>query len=67
MFRFQVRHGNIFDRVRQIISFKRSNWLEKIVNFITQERTEATDDFEMVFYKLFNNASYGQTMENVRN
>ena len=57
----------IVDRVHEIISFKRNKWLEKYVNFNTQKRNQAVNDFEQVFYKVLNNAFYGKTMENVQN
>ena len=50
-----------------IISFRQSKWLEKYINFNTQKRNQAVNDFEKDFYKLLNNAFYGKTMENVRN
>ena len=65
--KFYVRHGMIVDKVHEIISFKQSRWLERYINFNTQKRNQAVNDFEKDFYKLLNNAFYGKTMENVRN
>ena len=67
MLKFHVRHGMIVDKVHDIISFRQSRWLEKYINFNTQKRNQAVNDFEKDFYKLLNNAFYGKTMENVRN
>ena len=67
MLKFYIRHGMIVDKVHNIISFKQSRWLEKYINFNTQKRNQAVNDFEKDFYKLLNNAFYGKTMENVRN
>ena len=67
MLKFYIRHGMIVDKVHEIISFKQSKWLEKYINFNTQKRNQAVNDFEKDFYKLLNNAFYGKTMENVRN
>ena len=67
MLKFYIRHGMIVDKVHSIISFKQSRWLEKYINFNTQKRNKAKNDFEKDFYKLLNNAFYGKTMENVRN
>ena len=67
MLKFYVRHGMIIDKVHEIISFKQSKWLEKDINFNTQKRNEAVNDFEKDHYKLLNNAFYSKTMENVRN
>ena len=50
-----------------ILSFKQSNWLEKNINFNSQKRKQTVNDFEKDFFKMFNNAFYGKTMENVRN
>ena len=65
--KFYVRHGMIVDEHHNIISFKQSRCLEKYVNFNTQKRSQAVNDFEKAFYKLLNNTFYGKTMENVRN
>ena len=67
MLKFYVRHGMIVDKVHARISFRQSRWLEKYITFNTQKRNQAVNDFEKYFYKLLNNAFYGETMENVRN
>ena len=67
MLKFYLRHGMIVDIIHNIISFRQSRWLEKYINFNTQKRNQAVNDFEKDFYKLLNNAFYGKTMENVRN
>ena len=65
--KFCIRHGMVVDKVHEIISFKQSKCLEKYMNFNTQKRNQAVNDFEKDFYKILNNAFYGRTMENVRN
>ena len=39
----------------------------KYINFNTQKRNKAKNDFKKDFYKLFNNAFYGKTKEKARN
>ena len=63
---FYVRHGMEVEKVHTVISFKQSKWLEKYINFNTQKRNKAKNEFEKVFNILLNNAFYGKTMENVR-
>ena len=49
MLKFDVRYGMVIDKVHQIISFKQSKWLEKYINFNTQKRNKAKNDFEKDF------------------
>ena len=67
MLKFYNWHGMIVDKVHEIISFKRSKWLEKYTNFNTEKGNRAVNEFEKDFYKLLKNAFYGETMENMRN
>ena len=67
MLKFYVRHGMIDDKIHEIISFKQSKRMRKYINFNTQKRNQAVNDFEKDFYKLLKNAFYGKTMEIVRN
>ena len=67
MLKFYVGHGMIVNKVLNVISLKKSRWLEKNISFNTEKRNKAKNDFEEDFYKILNNAFYGKTMENVRN
>ena len=67
LLKFYARHSMIVDKILEIFSFKQSKWLKKYINFSTQKKKRAKNDFESDFYNLFNNAFYGKTLENIRN
>ena len=56
----------VVEKIHETISFKHSKWLEKNINFNTQKRNKAKNEFEKDFYNLLNNAFFGKAMENVR-
>ena len=64
--KFYLQHGLRLKRVHRAISFKQANFLKPFIEFNTEKRKNAKNDFEKDLFKLMNNSEYGKTMENVR-
>ena len=61
-----LTHGLILEKIHQAIEFNQSAWMKTYIDFNTQIRTKATNDFQKDFFKLMDNAVFGKTMENIR-
>ena len=53
-------------KINRALGFKQSDWMKKYIDFDTEKRKNATNDFDKDCFKLNINSVYGKTMENLR-
>ena len=63
---FYLDHGLKLGKIQRIISFTQSLWLKPWIDLCTEQRKTVRSDFESDLAKLQANATFGKTMENVR-
>ena len=58
--------GMKLNKVHKVLKFKEPDCMKKFINFNTEKRKNAANDFEKDFIKLMLNSVYRKTIENVR-
>ena len=64
---FYLKHGLVLTNVHRILSFTQGAWLKPWIEFCTTQRQNAKSEFESDLAKLQANATFGKTIEQVRN
>ena len=61
-----LKHGLILKKVYRVIEFNQSSWLKPYIDFNTQLRTQAKNDFGKDFFQVMNNSVFSKTRENIK-
>ena len=63
---FYLKHGLKLKKIHRAIKFEQKEILKPYIEFNTEKRKKARNDFDKDIFKLLNNAVFGKTMEDKR-
>ena len=61
-----IKRGLVMKKIHRIVTFTEKEFMKSYIDLNTGLRKSAKNDFEVMLFKLCNNAVYGKTMECVR-
>lgn len=61
-----ISNGLELKKIHRILRFEQSKWLKPFIDYNTEKRKNAKNEFDKTLYKLFTNTIYGKSIENVR-
>jgi hypothetical protein len=61
-----IRQGLVVTKIHSAMKFTQSKWMSEFVDFNTNKRKQATDDFSRDYYKFSTNSVYGKCLESKR-
>ncbi|XP_041378345.1 uncharacterized protein LOC121390564 [Gigantopelta aegis] len=64
---FYLQLGLKLVKIHKVLTFIQDPWMKPYIDFNTQKRKEATDEFSKDLFKLLSNSVYGKQLQNVRN
>ena len=62
----KLNHGLILKKVHKVIQFNEKAWLKQYIDMNIKLRQKAKNNFEKDFFRLMNNAVFGENVENMR-